>query len=119
RFTRSPEFEKARLIADAWCAAFVWKKAKGAPPAITHDLFLRVERDPAAVPASIRDEIVRLSERYHFLHWHLAFPDVFHLPNLGKPENENAGWCGGFDVVLGNPPWERVKLQEQEWFATR
>lgn len=26
---------------------------------------------------------------------------------------------GGFDVVLGNPPWERVKLQEQEFFAAR
>jgi hypothetical protein len=25
---------------------------------------------------------------------------------------------GGFDVVLGNPPWERVKLQEQEFFAS-
>ena len=24
---------------------------------------------------------------------------------------------GGFDVVLGNPPWERVKLQEKEFFA--
>jgi hypothetical protein len=26
---------------------------------------------------------------------------------------------GGFDVVLGNPPWERIKLQEKEWFAER
>ena len=26
---------------------------------------------------------------------------------------------GGFDCVLGNPPWERVKLQEKEWFADR
>ena len=25
----------------------------------------------------------------------------------------------GFDVMLGNPPWERVKLQEKEWFSTR
>jgi hypothetical protein len=25
--------------------------------------------------------------------------------------------AGGFDVVLGNPPWERIKLQEQEFFA--
>ncbi|GEM_PF-620804 len=25
----------------------------------------------------------------------------------------------GFDVVLGNPPWERVKLQEQEFFSSR
>lgn len=38
------------------------------------------------------------------LHWPLAFPDVM-------VER------GGFDVVLGNPPWERIKLQEQEFFA--
>ena len=35
---------------------------------------------------------------------------------MGNPE---AGWTGGFDVVLGNPPWERIKLQEKEWFAGR
>ena len=39
------------------------------------------------------------------LHWPLAFPQVFAR--------------GGFDMVLGNPPWERIKLQEQEYFATR
>ena len=26
---------------------------------------------------------------------------------------------GGFDVVLGNPPWERIKLQEKEFFAQK
>ena len=26
---------------------------------------------------------------------------------------------GGFDVVIGNPPWDRIKLQEVEWFAAR
>ena len=26
---------------------------------------------------------------------------------------------GGFDVVLGNPPWERIKFQEKEFFAGR
>ncbi|MBW2126369.1 MAG: nucleotidyltransferase domain-containing protein [Deltaproteobacteria bacterium] len=25
----------------------------------------------------------------------------------------------GFDVVLGNPPWERIKLQEKEFFSVR
>lgn len=39
------------------------------------------------------------------LHWPLAFPQVFAT--------------GGFDCVLGNPPWERIKLQEEEFFATR
>lgn len=38
------------------------------------------------------------------LHWPLEFPDVM-LVN------------GGFDVVLGNPPWERIKIQEHEYFA--
>jgi hypothetical protein len=31
--------------------------------------------------------------------------------------NPVTGWYGGFTVVLGNPPWDRVKLQEQEFFA--
>lgn len=39
------------------------------------------------------------------LHWPLAFPTIFAQ--------------GGFDCVLGNPPWERIKLQEEEFFATR
>lgn len=39
------------------------------------------------------------------LHWSLAFPQVFSRR--------------GFDVVLGNPPWERMKLEEREWFSTR
>jgi len=42
------------------------------------------------------------------LHWPLAFPDVMVVRD---------GRAGGFDVVLGNPPWERIKLQEQEFFA--
>lgn len=39
------------------------------------------------------------------LHWPLVFPQIFS--------------AGGFDCVLGNPPWERIKLQEEEFFATR
>ncbi|MCI0555647.1 MAG: SAM-dependent DNA methyltransferase, partial [Anaerolineae bacterium] len=33
-------------------------------------------------------------------------------------ENEQAGWNGGFDVVLGNPPWERLNLEDRQFFAT-
>ena len=45
------------------------------------------------------------SQVHPFFHWPLEFPDVFER--------------GGFDVVLGNPPWERIKLQEKEFFDTR
>ncbi len=68
----------------------------------------------------MRDEVLRLREQYQFFHWHLAFPEVFRIPTENeRSENEQAGWSGGFDVVLGNPPWERIKLQEKEWFASR
>ncbi|MCX8033409.1 MAG: N-6 DNA methylase [Thermoleophilia bacterium] len=117
--SKSSELAHARLVADAWCAAFVWKKRKDAPPPVTHDLFLRLTQDPNAAPAEVRAEIARLAEQYRFFHWHLAFPDVFRLPAPGaEPENPQAGWDGGFDVVLGNPPWEHTELKEKEFFAT-
>src|SRR5690606_35202203 len=47
----------------------------------------------------------RVCREARVLHWPLVFPQVFEK--------------GGFDVVLGNPPWERIKLQEQEFFANR
>jgi len=43
--------------------------------------------------------------RHNFFHWFLEFPEVFAQ--------------GGFDAVLGNPPWERIKLEEEEFFAPR
>ena len=50
----------------------------------------------------------------------MEFPDVFRVTGKDeKAENEQCGWSGGFDCVLGNPPWERVKLQEKEWFADK
>ncbi|MDR3300408.1 MAG: restriction endonuclease [Candidatus Accumulibacter sp.] len=48
-----------------------------------------------------------LARRENFFHWQTYFPDVF---------------CGknpGFDIVIGNPPWDRIKLQEVEWFSGR
>lgn len=59
------------------------------------------ERDHAAACVAARDAC----KAAHVFHWPLAFPQVFAQ--------------GGFDCVLGNPPWERIKLQEEEFFATR
>ncbi|MBN3877047.1 N-6 DNA methylase [Nostoc sp. JL23] len=54
---------------------------------------------------TIVDAANKLAEEKHFFHWCLEFPEVFEK--------------GGFDCVLGNPPWERIKLQEKEFFASR
>ncbi|MFV8781902.1 Eco57I restriction-modification methylase domain-containing protein [Microbulbifer sp. SA54] len=52
-----------------------------------------------------RDAAINACREARVFHWPLAFPQVFA--------------DGGFDCVLGNPPWERIKLQEEEFFATR
>jgi hypothetical protein len=120
RLASSLEYRQARLAADAWCASFVWKKTKDAPEPLTHDVFYRLLTEPERVPAATRAEIGWLAEQYSFFHWHLAFPDVFRVSKDGEePENKPASWSGGFDAVLGNPPWERIKLQDKEWFAMR
>ncbi|MCC6178370.1 MAG: N-6 DNA methylase [Chloroflexi bacterium] len=122
QMVRSDDYLYGRLLADAWCAAFVWKKAKtpDLPYPITDERLREIERSPFRVATWMRDEIWRLAEQYQFFHWHLAFPDVFRAPRQGEtPENEQVGWRDGFDVVLGNPPWERVKLADREFFASR
>ena len=93
-------------------------------------------RRPRAVSARLVGAADALAEEARFFHWPLEFPDVF----FGNSEwgVGNGEWgvgneetthptahsplptsARGFDVVLGNPPWERIKLQEQEFFAAR
>ncbi len=47
-----------------------------------------------------------------FFQWQVAFPRVW----TDWHSNE---LVGGFDAVIGNPPWDRIKLQQVEWFAAR
>ncbi len=61
---------------------------------------------------ALLDECRALAARERFLHWELDFPGVWN--NVGSIEPS-----GGFDAVIGNPPWDRIKLQEVEWFAER
>lgn len=113
----SADAERARLAADAWCAAFVAPKVKGAP-VITDGVVRHLAGAPATADPAVIGAVRRLAEQYGFLHFHLAFPDVFRVPT-GTAENDKTGWGGGFDVVLGNPPWKRVKLQPKKFFAGR
>ena len=53
----------------------------------------------------LRREASELAEKHDFLHWPLAFPQVFHRE---RP---------GFDVVVGNPPWEEVTIEELSFYG--
>jgi hypothetical protein len=100
----SPELGRARLLADTWCAAFVAPRRLG-DPMITQDTLNRVARHGAeALSVEQRRLIEDLHTLYGFHHWHISFPGP---------------WTrGGFDVVLGNPPWELVEMREREFFAS-
>ena len=75
---------------------------KVVPPASPlHERFIGLLDDARAVAAEER-----------FLNWQPAFPGVW-------TDWDAAAWQGGFDAVIGNPPWDRMKLQQVEWFAAR
>ncbi len=110
-------FEQARAdrlsytwgeAADLFIAAFLLPKTGGPPilgeaPTVptTGDVWRALADRQVQPPLVARaTEMARTARAFH---WPLEFPDVMA--------------AGGFDVVLGNPPWERIKLQEQEFFA--
>jgi hypothetical protein len=106
-----------KLLADAWCAAFVQPKTiETRPTAITHATLERFSNDEErTLDLAAAEKLVNdLTRDYRFFHWHVEFPHIFRTGG-SSPE----GWSGGFTCVIGNPPWERVKLQEQEFFAAK
>lgn len=94
--------------ADVFVGAFLAPKPTGSNPPDTRALAAALFPAKATPELTAQIEEARqLCGRDHanVLHWPLAFPKVFAR--------------GGFDCILGNPPWERIKLQEEEFFATR
>jgi hypothetical protein len=111
------ELQRRRLMADAWCGAFVAPKTKTTAGRQPFEAFYAL-RDGDPVPAPAAEETRRLAGEYEFFHWHLAYPDIFGERDLLQADDPT-GWTGGFDVVLGNPPWEHTELKEKEFFAAR
>lgn len=66
----------------------------------------------AARVAKLLHNARALATEQRFMHWEVAFPGVWIDWESREP-------TGGFDAVIGNPPWDRMKLQEVEWFAAR
>jgi hypothetical protein len=62
--------------------------------------------------ATILSKARALAEEQCFFNWQVAFPGVW-------DDWEKKGLTGGFDAVIGNPPWDRIKLQQVEWFSSR
>ena len=113
----SDENQAKRLIADAWCAAFVWIKREDAPPAIVNRVLKALkEQGRTSLHPDTATEIERQREEYDLFHWHLEFPDIFRVED--DPEADpGPGWSGGFSCVLANPPWDKVDFEDKKYFS--
>lgn len=106
-----PKRYATKVACDLYIAAFLLAKTGGAPanansvtvPTTTH---LRQRLGGGQIYGPLEAAAVDAAGDARAFHWPLAFPEVM----IGK---------GGFDVVLGNPPWEVVQLSEEEYFASR
>ncbi len=102
-------FQRARMGCNLYNAAFLLPKT-GEIPASANDRTVPTSEDVWLAIGQGKGrkavmESAKAATKARALHWPLEFPDI-----MGN---------GGFSVVLGNPPWERIKLQEKEFFAAR
>jgi hypothetical protein len=96
------------ISANFYMAAFFTPKAAGAAGIDAMPLTEHVwQAAGGQAPAEhLRQGATLTSEKVSAFHWFIEFPEIMERD-------------GGFDIVIGNPPWERIKLEEQEFFATR
>ena len=102
-------FQNIRTQADMYISAFLAPKIDSVPGVMVGRTIPTTEdlediRGGGELDRDLKAAVSRAKSALSF-HWPLEFPDIMEQ--------------GGFDFVIGNPPWERIKLQEKEFFATR
>ena len=90
-------YQQLKAAMDLWCACWFWPvdEIDRAP----------LPRNFANPEDSTRSIATGIAQRKRFFHWELEFPDVF----------RKAG--DGFDAMIGNPPWENLQPNPEEYFA--
>ena len=114
-----PDLIAAKLVADAWCAAFVQPKTKARTRPV------RASPTPHCGPSPRTRKLYRTALSNSSGTWPAStasstgtwsFPASSPLARTARTI-PTTGWSGGFSCVIGNPPWERVKIQDKEFFG--
>lgn len=107
-FLEQTKTSRLAHAADLLVGAYLLPKREGANKSIPTSATLYLTLLGDALPTE-QQGILTIAQtacaEARVLHWPLAFPQVFA--------------SGGFDCVLGNPPWDMLQLDPQEFFATR
>jgi hypothetical protein len=135
RNARSAPFYKLRMIMDYWCSLWFWDARQAADFPTRSQWYSEVENilgvdlaalgdttDPKAILEHIKKYgadkwslhgsdsrlhiITQLRDQHRFFHHELEFVEVF---------KER----GGFDVIVGNPPWIKILFEEKDIIAEK
>ena len=106
---KEKEYLKLKLAADLYVSAFLCEKNDEiSSDPITHKVPTTEDVWTALGRSKLDNALYDLSatsRKASAFHWPLEFPNVAEQ--------------GGFDVVVGNPPWDRIKFSHIEFFAAR
>jgi len=95
-------------LADLWCACWMWPDPERAPDsAVFASLADKLTTGRCGLPEhlskSLLHEADRVVREHRFFHWMFEFPEVY-FDEAGQPLAN-----GGFDAVVGNPPWDMLR----------
>src|SRR6185436_9789839 len=94
-------------VLDLWCAGWFWEDGEPPDAGVFADLCDRLLHGRSTLPNRLTDHLLghadALAGRHRFLHWTTAFPEVF-CDAQGRLLPD-----GGFDAIVGNPPWDMVR----------
>ena len=97
KFLNNYDLLKLKTQMDLWCSVWFWPpdKLSVCPTPLN---YLNPSKDSKIVIGELR-------QKHKFFHWEIEFPDVFLKDN------------GGFNAIIGNPPWDTMKPLSMEYFS--
>ncbi|MDG5821433.1 N-6 DNA methylase [Natronococcus sp. A-GB7] len=105
-FKQSETYQQQKQVYDLWTSAFFWPMHRDTPgehPTPKTIDQVRRDEDLSDDLEAMINRASKIAEKNSFFHWPIEYPSVYN--------------DGGFDCILGNPPWDRVSLEAVEFFA--
>lgn len=108
-YEESAATQQLRRLYNAWTYAFFQAYDSESEQVLTQAFLEQLKAGAIDSNHPLVRTVDQRAKGLGFFHWNLEFPEVF-----GRSIEQK-----GFDVLLGNPPWENITMQKEEFFAER